>query len=50
MRLAAEAGAQREAVATLLPLIEADIAEQDAKRPPKVERRTSRKTKSAADV
>ena len=50
VRLAAEPGARHEAAAALLPLIEAEIADRDAKRPPKIVRRPTRKAAVPADV
>ena len=47
-RLAAEAtGARHDQAADLLPLIEAELAERAAKKPPKVTRRAPRAPKAA---
>ena len=43
VRLAADAGARHEAAATLLPLIEAELAGREARKPPKPPRRVVRK-------
>ena len=48
VRLSAEAGAKHDAASALLPLIDAEIAERDAKKPPKVVRKAPRKAAAKA--
>lgn len=47
VRLVSESGARYEEAMALLPLIEAEIAERDAKRPAKAVRRAPRRAAAA---